>query len=281
MGDILLSMMTIDVKSLLKIDSRHWHEQVAAVIITEGTPDFPAVLVRALRHIVPFDYSVWFVFWKQDRPVCVYDSFTPEQRVIFVEDYQEGPYLLDPFCIACADRVDPGLYRLRDIAPDRFYHSEYFRSYYRRTGLAEEIAFLINLGQERMLCVSLMRAGTSPTFSDRDMNKLRKAEPVVHATAARQWKFETKLRDHYIDSVVDDVAIDGQVSSAFENFGKDKLTPRESEIVRMVLRGHSSESIGRHCGITTGTVKIHRKNIYAKLGISSQSELFSLFISEI
>jgi hypothetical protein len=26
-------------------------------------------------------------------------------------------------------------------------------------------------------------------------------------------------------------------------------------------------------------VKIHRKNIYAKLGISSQSELFSLFIS--
>ncbi len=47
----------------------------------------------------------------------------------------------------------------------------------------------------------------------------------------------------------------------------------------MVLRGHSSDSIGRHFGITTGTVKVHRKNIYAKLGISSQSELFSLFIS--
>lgn len=47
----------------------------------------------------------------------------------------------------------------------------------------------------------------------------------------------------------------------------------------MVLRGHSSNSIGRQFQITTGTVKIHRKNIYAKLGISSQSELFSHFIS--
>jgi len=47
----------------------------------------------------------------------------------------------------------------------------------------------------------------------------------------------------------------------------------------MVLRGHSSESIGRLFQIATGTVKIHRKNSYAKLGISSQSELFSHLIS--
>ena len=57
------------------------------------------------------------------------------------------------------------------------------------------------------------------------------------------------------------------------------LTRREREVVRLVLRGHSSNSIGRQFKITTGTVKIHRKNIYAKLGISSQSELFSHFIS--
>ena len=70
-----------------------------------------------------------------------------------------------------------------------------------------------------------------------------------------------------------------QVISAFENFGDGVLTRREREVVRMVLRGHSSNSIGRHFQIATGTVKIHRKNIYAKLGISSQSELFSHFIS--
>lgn len=271
----------MDVKSVPKIDSRQWHEQLAAVIEASGTANYPAALVRALRHVVRFDYSVWFVFRGQERPVCVYDTFTPKQRVIFVEDYQEGPYLLDPFHKACADEIDPGLYRLREIAPDRFYHSEYFRSYYRRTGLAEEIAFLIGLDDEMRLCISLMRAGTSTPFSDRDLSKLKKVEPVVHAASARQWKNRNELRDHYIGPDVVKPALDRQVYTAFECFGRDELTSRECEIVRMVLRGHSSESIGRHCGITTGTVKIHRKNIYAKLGISSQSELFSLFISEI
>ena len=37
-------------------------------------------------------------------------------------------------------------------------------------------------------------------------------------------------------------------------------------------------STGEVLGITPGTVKIHRKNIYAKLGISSQAELFNRFI---
>lgn len=271
----------MDVKSVLKIDSRQWHDQLAAVVEAGGSPAYPAALVRALRHVVRFDYSVWFVYRGQERPVCVYDTFTPEQRIVFVEDYQIGPYLLDPFYKACADARPPGLYRLREIAPDRFYHSEYFRSYYRRTGLAEEIAFLTYLQDEMRLCVSLMRAGTSSPFSDRDLAKLKKVEPVVHAASQRQWTNRTELRDHYIDPATTEPALDRQVHTAFESFGQNELTPRECEIVRMVLRGHSSESIGRHCGITTGTVKIHRKNIYAKLGISSQSELFSLFISEI
>lgn len=274
-------MALLDVESILKIDSRDWHEQLAKVVAANETPQFSQTLVSALRHVVKFDYSVWFVFRGQDRPVCVYDTFTPAQRVIFVEDYQEGPYLLDPFYIVCADRIEPGLYRLREIAPDRFYSSEYYRSYYRRTKLAEEIAFLIRLSPEVMLCISLMRGGTNPAFSDRDLNKLRRVEPIIHAAAQRQWNEESAFRDHFMEGYNQDSGSDNQVSRAFENFGSERLTAREREIVRMVLRGHSSESIGRHCGIKTGTVKIHRKNIYAKLGISSQSELFSLFISRL
>ncbi|NIQ08738.1 MAG: helix-turn-helix transcriptional regulator, partial [Gammaproteobacteria bacterium] len=34
-------------------------------------------------------------------------------------------------------------------------------------------------------------------------------------------------------------------------------------------------------GISTGTVRIHRRNIYAKLQISSQQELFAIFFKKI
>ena len=271
--------MTNAPNPILKLDARGWHDQIAQIVSTGDTSRFPAVLVQALRHVVPFDYAVCFAYRGQERPICPYDTFTPQQRIVFVTDYLEGPYLLDPFYQVYAGRMKPGLYRLREIAPDRFYHSEYFRSYYRRTGLAEEIGFLVSLPHDMMLVISLMRAGTSAPFSDRDMNKLRRMEPIVHASAARHWRNLGNLRSSETEAEITRPHLNLQVTSAFENFGEGVLTRREREVVRMVLRGHSSNSIGRHFQITTGTVKIHRKNIYAKLGISSQSELFSHFIS--
>ena len=271
--------MTNGSNTILKLDARGWHDHIAQVIAAGDTSQFPAVLAEALRHVVPFDYAVFFAYRGQERPICPYDTFTPPQRIVFVTDYLEGPYLLDPFYQLYIDRMDPGLYRLREIAPDRFYHSEYFRSYYRRTGLAEEIGFLVSLPHDMMLVISLMRAGTSAPFSDRDMNKLRRMEPIVHASAARHWRNLGTLQSSETEAETTRPPLNLQVASAFENFGEGVLTRREREVVRMVLRGHSSNSIGRHFQITTGTVKIHRKNIYAKLGISSQSELFSHFIS--
>ena len=271
--------MTNGLNTILKLDARGWHDDIAQVIAAGDTSQFPEVLVQALRHVVPFDYAVFFAYRGQERPISPYDTFTPEQRVVFVTDYLEGPYLLDPFYQVYAGRMEPGLYRLREIAPDRFYHSEYFRSYYRRTGLAEEIGFLVSLPHDMMLVISLMRAGTSAPFSDRDMNKLRRMEPIVHASAARHWRNLGDLGPGGAAAETTRPPLNLQVTTAFENFGDGVLTRREREVVRMVLRGHSSNSIGRQFQITTGTVKIHRKNIYAKLGISSQSELFSHFIS--
>jgi len=198
-----------------------------------------------------------------------------------VADYQEGPYLLDPFFIACHERTKSGLYRLRDIAPDRFYHSEYYRSYYRRTGLSEEISFILPLSNDTGVTISLMHPAASPCFSERDINKLRRIQPIVQVIADQHWSGLAKEYRKGIETDSQLASFDLHIASAFENFSHTTLTPREREVVGMVLRGHSSESIGRHFGISTGTVKIHRKNTYAKLEITSQSELFSLFISHL
>jgi len=59
------------------------------------------------------------------------------------------------------------------------------------------------------------------------------------------------------------------------------LTAREVEIVQFVLKGHSNNSISLHLEISEGTVKIHRRNIYRKLEISSQSELFAMTLNSL
>jgi DNA-binding CsgD family transcriptional regulator len=58
-------------------------------------------------------------------------------------------------------------------------------------------------------------------------------------------------------------------------------TARETEIAALILQGHSNVSIGQALKISGETVKVHRKHLYAKLSISSQTELFLLFIDRI
>jgi DNA-binding CsgD family transcriptional regulator len=50
-------------------------------------------------------------------------------------------------------------------------------------------------------------------------------------------------------------------------------------VARLILQGHSSQSISTALGISMGTVKMHRHTIRQRLGIASQTELFRSFIN--
>ena len=56
------------------------------------------------------------------------------------------------------------------------------------------------------------------------------------------------------------------------------LAKRQAEVAFLVLQGHSSMSIGLRLGISTQTVKVFRKQLYKRCGVSSQAELFSLLL---
>ena len=257
---------------------RMWHEKIARVVAAQRTPDFTHRLVEALGSLVEFDFSVMFAYRGDERPLDLFDNFGITRREVFVTIYQEGPYLLDPFYQACRNNTPAGLYRIRDLAPDRFYQSEYFRSYYKSTGLSEEIGFIVALPGDVRVVMSLMRAGTRPAFSEREMNRLRDVEPFVLAAAEYNWEnLSARFSSNKVEP--EHEILERYLDDAFRNFGRAVLTPRECEVVSLVLRGHSSDSISRVLNIAPGTVKIHRRNIYSKLGISSQANLFSLFIS--
>lgn len=241
------------------------------------TPHYAQSLVDALGRLVAFDFSVMFAYRGDERPIDLYDNFGLERREVFITLYQEGPYLLDPFFQASRDRVSAGLYRIRNLAPDRFYQSEYFRSYYIKTGLSEEIGFVIPLPDDVRAVISLMRAGHRQVFSEKEMTRLRAVEPLVRATAEQHWGDLAKRFPHG-RAEPEQRTLERALDETFRNFGRSLLSPREREVVGLVLRGHSSDSISKVLGITAGTVKVHRKNIYAKLGIASQSELFAIFL---
>jgi DNA-binding CsgD family transcriptional regulator len=252
-----------------------WPPLAAAVVAALETPALPHSLTTLLRQVAPYSFTVVFGYRGPDRPVDLYDDFPPGKHKIFVTDYQAGPYLLDPFYLAAIKPVAPGLYRLRDMAPDRFYQGEYYRNYYAQTGLAEEIAYFIDLPENMMVALSLMRA--EKPFSQKEFLALDAIFPFVHAVARRHWG---SLGLHRPDTkpAPGQARPQRRMAHGFAGFGQGLLTARERQVAELTLKGHSAESAGQILAISPGTVRIHRRNIYAKLRINSQGELFSRFL---
>ena len=247
-----------------------------ALIDAIGTEGFAQTLSDALQRLAPFDYTVIFGYLGAARPMDLFDDFPRGKRKVFVEDYQEGPYLLDPFYLACGNKVEPGLYRIKDLEPDRFFQGEYFRSYYARTGLAEEIGYFIEMPGGATVVVSLMRA--EKAFSAKELRQLGEFWPVVRAICQRHWG-DLAARFGANAKATSDASMHKSIELAFTNFGEGVLTPRERQVVEFTLKGHSADAVGQILEISPGTVRIHRRNVYSKLQIRSQGELFSKFIN--
>lgn len=58
-----------------------------------------------------------------------------------------------------------------------------------------------------------------------------------------------------------------------------KFTPREKEIIRHIVYGHSSDSISKLLTISSYTVNAHRRNIYEKTKAKNVAELISFAVS--
>ena len=54
------------------------------------------------------------------------------------------------------------------------------------------------------------------------------------------------------------------------------LTPRERDVLALLLQGRDGMAIHRLLGISYNTVKTHLKHIYGKCGVASRQQLVSL-----
>lgn len=59
----------------------------------------------------------------------------------------------------------------------------------------------------------------------------------------------------------------------------DSLTPRENEVMALVVSGHSNKSIAKELGVSIKTVEVHRGNLMSKMKAKSLSELVRIALT--
>lgn len=237
-----------------------------------GSQDFPALFFGWLDRCLDIDNTTMLAYYQRRRPEVLFTQ-THEARVHekLESDYISGAYLLDPFHDLHVRRVPEGLYRLRDIAPDQFQRNEYFAAYYRRTTLIDEIAYVSYPAEGVSVQVCLGKdASSGRTFAARDIDCAQRLAPIACGLSRIHWAGLSSSGD-FTES-----ALAEQLILALDQQHGIVLSRRQAEVALLILRGHSSVSIGLRLGISPQTVKVFRKQLYRKCAIASQAQLFSL-----
>ena len=258
-----------------KFESDEWQQAIADIIGLDNGKVIAAGLIAAIDSVVTHEGTCLIAFHKDAGPEVLHHTLEPAGRKHYLERYLAGPYLLDPLYQLAVRPSKPSLCRFRDELPDRFRSSEYYRQYCERTHLLDEMDYLTPISAKTTVVLVVGRR--TRMFSKSELQHLKLIEPIVQASIHRiwdAWTTRSKNRDGDDD-------VHKRLIQCFDKFGESVLTVRERQISQLLLRGYSSKSIARELKIAPGTVMVHKRNMFSKLGISSQYELFSMLIDDL
>lgn len=259
--------------------SDEWYQSLAEIVELIGNDNFSLCFARLCQSLTGYDSTVLIAFLSNQKPGLVFSNLSSQDETPTLGPYFDGAYLLDPFYDLYRKKAEDGIYRLRDVAPENFLETEYYRSYFKNTRIIDESALMVQITPEIYLSASFgLRDGSKPR--ELQIRELRKVFPILASAFRQHWSRENQLAP-LLDSGTTNGEFGSTLEAAFSNFGRQYLTKRECEIVKLILKGYSSKSIASLLEISVDTVKVHRKRFHNKLDISSQAELFSLFLEAI
>ncbi len=246
-----------------------WHRAFGQAVEKLDDGAFWLSISRLLK--TQLDFQTWMaVVFSRTRPALILGVSGEEEGSDeqLLRDYCQGLYLLDPFYIAIGENRRHGLYRLDDVAPDCFTETEYYRRYFQRNVVTDEVQYNVELDADRTLCLSL---GSRQAYDDRAMGLLTMIQPWL-LPLMRQ-------RMHFEETPAASRPLQAEPPRPAFPLDDATLTEREREVSQLMLSGCSTKVIARRLAISIETVRSHKKHLYHKLGVNTQSELFALFWS--
>lgn len=258
------------------IKIEEFSEHTAQVLNHISSDCFSESLQKLLNSLAVFSNMFLLEFKRSQAPTDIF-SWIPEGSLstFYKENYFKFGFQLDPFYRLTLNNFANGAYTIRQIAPDRFFTSEYYKNYYLDAQMGDEIGILTQVSDDTVLHLSIGRLKFEPGFTKHEINRIRQHTALI-----------CKLLELHHQNHLQNCAAGDRTGSALPMEERLKqwcatdrdcdLTDREAQIAALILQGHSSMSAALNLDIATETVKVHRKNLYRKLRVGTQAELFAL-----
>jgi DNA-binding CsgD family transcriptional regulator len=239
----------------------------APAISALGREAFASELLAALNRCVPVDHvCLMRVVDRAQPPVLESASWGTGTHVAEVQDvYLNGLYRFDPNM----NLPSPSGVEFRHLRREAIGDEDYRENCFVRAELLERLTVAAS-DEGQLVLLNLYRFGTSAPFAVGELAAMEGLSRFLAALAIKHvgalgMLLRSRERGDRIAALATRLhARDG------------RLTSRERDVLSRVMLGMTSDGIALDLGIGLNTVLTYRKRAYARLGVSSQVELFAL-----
>lgn len=243
-------------------------ETLAKAIAGTGSDDHVDRLIDLIAALVRHDRVTVVRYSVTERPEFLsFRNYSDDMVAKYLDTY----YVYDPFYAHWRAHQRPGVVALNGAA-----RGPYIAEFLGQSVIADEVGVLLDDGPGWCLGIFLDRS--SGRFSRADVTRLKARFEIFAALHALDIKtrapgFKRTAQERKPGEAP---VLRGAVQLPAGLW--PSLSSRERQIVQLVLAGHPTAGIAARLGIAAGTVKNHRRNIYGKLDITTERELFLQFL---
>jgi DNA-binding CsgD family transcriptional regulator len=245
--------------------------QLARVADVVGETGFYGELLKVFGRRLGADLSMVMRYSRRHAPeYVIHDGLKREH----IELYLRGLYRLDPIYRLCRQRRVRGIRDLATVSTQDDRSGDYFSLFLQLTGMADDLVMLLPVDAETSIGILYERR---TQFRAREIAELRGLFPLIDSLHQLHQRLAP-------GTPMDDSAPKPGLrpinhEAALGSFLRHELTPRERDILHLVLIGYPNAKIAERLGLSVNTVKNHKKRMYLKLDITTERELFLAFVN--
>lgn len=248
-----------------------------------GTAEFYRTLLRTVSTLIPGEFESLTVYSKAARPRLLHFEATPRKKrshnvAEIASLYNSAFFRFDPYFRYWREHSAPGIVPLYEI-PDLLNRDElYVTSYMPAMQMADDVVAFLPIPTDRAIALGRER---SWRYERQEIDQLKILYPLLAGLNEAHVRVigASAVSEPYLDTSGELPAPPPlDFGAAVDAFTSTGFTVRECEIMRLLLAGFPNNFIAKKLEIGIGTVRNHRKRLYTKLDVTSEREIFSLFI---
>lgn len=252
---------------------------IANLIGNVGKAGFGSAFFALARSVIGISECNAFAFTdkRAPRPI-VLEGRDPKRRSVTrhlghayaADGYRRDPQVSRPFS---ADAVDVCMFGADDVV-DAAYRAYYFEE----NKIGRKLA-VVSFCEGKRYHLGFYRLEDDAEFGEAELASARELAPILTYALHRQSELCGLLPEAHASEFGEAGGLNctrDHLAAILIQEGHG-LSPREAEICASITLGFGTLAMSLNLGVSENTISTHRKRAYAKLGISSQNELFARY----